>query len=283
MLNRYYESFAATEGSGLGAVTDALVADDIQTVVSQTDGLAGRAQIGPRVQASVLAAAFMRCGAYGALRSQLVPLEGQAEHGLYRATLSVAEGQLKEGIAGLQAATQVGGSIAREAWLALARVAPDVAEDALSQARLLGASAARVAGIQLGLAIDRAAYSDAEALLSMLDDATRQSPWVAFGAVRHETLVAPKLTTYQSLKDLKARLGELGHAGLLAHTHLLMAQVSPRVDFRVTHVEHAGSLFEALGDARSHTLAAAWEAQVEAELGELEGAEDLALQAREAA
>lgn len=135
---------------------------------------------------------------------------------------------------------------------------------------------------RVSVALDRGNFTQARDLLGLLTPHAATDGLSRFVAARYETLAAPGLTTYQTLLDLKTWLGERGHAGLLAKTHLLMAQASPRVDFRVTHVEHAGSLFEALGDLRSKTLADAWEAQVEAELGELEGAEDLARQAREA-
>ncbi len=88
-----------------------------------------------------------------------------------------------------------------------------------------------------------------------------------------------ELGTYQRILDLKDIAGGRGYAKTLAETHLLAAVVSPRVDLRAVHVDHAKHLAKALGQTRIEAYALAAEAHLELNFGENEGAEELGLDA----
>jgi hypothetical protein len=71
--------------------------------------------------------------------------------------------------------------------------------------------------------------------------------------------------------DLSARADALaarGRASELALSHLALSRVSPRVDWRVGHLEHAAALALSLGDPRLSALVRACEAECELDLGE---------------
>ena len=53
-----------------------------------------------------------------------------------------------------------------------------------------------------------------------------------------------------------------------ARVHLAMAERAPRPDWRWLHVDHAGTLAQALGDARLEALVLAYEALRDADFGE---------------
>ncbi len=75
--------------------------------------------------------------------------------------------------------------------------------------------------------------------------------------------------------DLLARadqLAALGRAAELAVTHLGLAEVCPRVDWRAVHIDHASSLALGLGDDRLSALVRAYEAERELSFGEYEDA-----------
>jgi len=77
---------------------------------------------------------------------------------------------------------------------------------------------------------------------------------------------------YASLLTQAARLATLGRAAELAMTHLGLALVSPRVDWRAVHIDHAAGLALGLGDDRLSALVRAFEAERELSFGEYEDA-----------
>jgi len=73
---------------------------------------------------------------------------------------------------------------------------------------------------------------------------------------------------YEALDALRAELAAKGRVRALARVHLALAESAPRPDWRWLHVDHAGSLAWALGDARLEALVLAHEALRDADFGE---------------
>lgn len=74
--------------------------------------------------------------------------------------------------------------------------------------------------------------------------------------------------SFEELQARAAELGRLGQVRALAHCHLGLAGVAPRVDWRVGHLEHAAALAEQLEDPGLSSLVMAFEARMDAFLGE---------------
>jgi len=107
-------------------------------------------------------------------------------------------------------------------------------------------------------------------------------------AAVHRTLdcgpppIAIPVGTYPDLEGAAKDLARRGLARDLAYCHLGLAEVAPRVDWRVAHVEHASALAEQLDDARLVSLVVAYEARLDAFFGEDEDAHERVVAAREA-
>lgn len=94
--------------------------------------------------------------------------------------------------------------------------------------------------------------------------------------------IAIPIGTYAELEDRSKDLARRGLARDLAHCHLGLAEVAPRVDWRVAHVEHASALAEQLDDATLASLVIAYEARLDAFFGEDEDAHERVAAARAA-
>jgi hypothetical protein len=94
--------------------------------------------------------------------------------------------------------------------------------------------------------------------------------------------IAIPVGTYPDLEDRAKDLARRGLARDLAYCHLGLAEVAPRVDWRVAHVEHASALAEQLDDPRLASLVIAYEARLDAFFGEDEDAQERVVAAREA-
>ncbi len=99
---------------------------------------------------------------------------------------------------------------------------------------------------------------------------------------RGPTPIEIPVGTYPALEDLAKDHARRGLARDLAHCHLGLAEVAPRVDWRVAHVEHASALAEQLEDRRLASLVIAYEARLDAFFGEDEDAQERVVAAREA-
>lgn len=92
---------------------------------------------------------------------------------------------------------------------------------------------------------------------------------------------------YPSLEAVATRLGAQGRVHHLVLQQLALAEVAPRVDWRILHVEHAESLARELGDLGLEALVASFQARLAFALGEEDSAElarealALGLEARE--
>ena len=84
---------------------------------------------------------------------------------------------------------------------------------------------------------------------------------------------------YDTLARHADELARKGRAADLVVTHLALADAAPRADWRVVHIEHAGSLALGLDDPDLNALVRAYEAQRDAELGEHDDAREAAITA----
>lgn len=84
---------------------------------------------------------------------------------------------------------------------------------------------------------------------------------------------------YATLARRAADLSRRGLAADLVMTHLALSDAAPRADWRVVHIEHAGSLALGLDDPALSDLVRAYEALRDAELGEHADAREAATEA----
>ncbi len=85
---------------------------------------------------------------------------------------------------------------------------------------------------------------------------------------------------YDALSSTLHQLAEFGLAHDLVLHHLALAEVAPRVDWRVLHVEHAATLAGQLDDPGLLALVTLFQARLAAFLGEDDEARDYALEAQ---
>ncbi len=129
-------------------------------------------------------------------------------------------------------------------------------------------------------ALDGLEGEDAEAVRRLRIEAWRQVGSVRglarLGVSREEAAFGegeiPCAAAPEALSDALAQAGRDGRAGDAARLHLALADGAARVDLRFGHVEAAAALAEVLDDPRLRLLVEAFEARLDADVGDDEDA-----------